>query len=152
MYYNNAFLQICLVMPEKMQLKTYKRATSWSLHLKARVVQRFNSFQKQKPFSAFVSHTFSWHVKQKYAQRYYLHMIHIPWLSMTFLKLFKTLGLAITFKNFKNFPCFMVYLHIKQFNKQYRLWCPPKCVPLVICSNLSIKQNFKIPWPSKTNN
>ena len=56
----------------------------------------------------------------------------------------KTLGLAVTLKNFRNFPCFRVFLDFKQFNK-HKLWCSPKCVIfgllknsflcLFICSN-----------------
>ena len=65
-------------------------------------------------------------------------------------KFSKTLGLAVSFKNFKNFPCFGVFFDLKQFNRR-KLWCPPKCMPfelavwlllytlhcpcLVICSN-----------------
>ena len=60
--------------------------------------------------------------------------------SMTFHDLFsfsKTLGLAVIFKNFKNFPCFRVFLDLKQFNG-YELWCPPKCVPLALFNYFSL--------------
>ena len=30
---------------------------------------------------------------------------------------FKTLGLAVTFKNFKDFPCLRVFLGVTQFNR-----------------------------------
>ena len=46
----------------------------------------------------------------------------------------KTLGLAVTLKNFKNFPCFRVFLDSKQFNK-HKLWCSPKCVPFGLLKN-----------------
>ena len=84
--------------------------------------------------------------------------------SMTLHDLFslsKTLGLAVIFKNFKNFPCFRVFLDLKQFNG-YELWRPPKCVPfvlfilhcpcLVIFSNWSVKHSLNFPWLSRTNN
>ena len=79
------------------------------------------------------------------------------------------LGLAVTFKNFQNFPCFRVFFDFKQFNR-HKLWCPPKCMPLalfnysslyycilhcpclIIGSNWSIKQNFNLPWLSMTKN
>ena len=39
-----------------------------------------------------------------------------------------TLGLAVTYENFQNFPCFRVLFYLKQFNR-HKLWYPPKCVP-----------------------
>ena len=42
-----------------------------------------------------------------------------------------TLGLAVTFENFQNFPCFRVFFYLKQFNR-HKLWCPPKCVPFAL--------------------
>ena len=79
------------------------------------------------------------------------------------------IGLAVTFKNFQNFPCFRVFFDLKQFNR-HKLWCPPKCMRLalfnysslyycilhcpclIICSNWSIKQNFNLPWLLMTEN
>ena len=45
-----------------------------------------------------------------------------------FFKFSKTLGLVVTFKKFKNFPCFRVVFDLKQFNR-HKLWFPPKCMP-----------------------
>ena len=46
-------------------------------------------------------------------------------------KFSKTLGLAVTFKNFKNFPCFRVFLGLKEFNR-HKLWCSQKCVAFAL--------------------
>ena len=42
------------------------------------------------------------------------------------------IGLAVTFKNFQNFPCFRVFFDLKQFNR-HKLWCPPKCMRFKHC-------------------
>ena len=47
------------------------------------------------------------------------------------------LGLAVTFKNFQNFPCFRVFFYFKQFNR-HKLWCPPKCMPLALFNYSSL--------------
>ena len=46
-------------------------------------------------------------------------------------KFSKTLGLAVSFKNFKKFPCFRVFYDLKQFNR-YKLWCLPKYMPFAL--------------------
>ena len=98
-----------------------------------------------------------------YGQDSYSFALFMP-NSMTFhhffhdlFKFSKTLGLAVSFKHFKNFPCFRVFYDVKQFNR-HKLWCLPKSMPfamfncLVICSNSFIKQNFNFTWLSRTNN
>ena len=95
--------------------------------------------------------------------------LQIPWLFPWPFQVFHNFSLAVTFKNFQNFPCFRVFFDFKQFNR-HKLWCPPKCMPLalfnysslyycilhcpclIICSNWSIKQNFNLPWLSMTEN
>ena len=47
------------------------------------------------------------------------------------------LGLAVTFKPFYDFPCFRVFLDLKQFNR-HKLWCPSKCVPFALFSYFSL--------------
>ena len=57
--------------------------------------------------------------------------------SMTFhnffhdlLKVSMTLGLAVTFEHFQNFPCFRVLSDLTQFNR-HKLWCLPKYVSFI---------------------
>ena len=52
-------------------------------------------------------------------------------------KFSKTLGLAVTFKRFKNFPCFRGSLDLKQFNR-HKLWCPSQCVPFALVNYSSL--------------
>ena len=57
-----------------------------------------------------------------------------------FLDLFKfsiTLGSAVTFENFQNFPCFRVLFDLKQFNR-HKLWCPLKWVPFALFNSSSL--------------
>jgi len=48
-----------------------------------------------------------------------------------------TLGLVVTFKNFRNFPGLGVFFDFKQFNR-HNLWCPPKYVPFVLFNYSSL--------------
>ena len=57
--------------------------------------------------------------------------------SMTFHDLVSFSKLAVIFKNLKNFPCFRVFLDLKQFNG-YELWCPPKYVPFALFNYSSL--------------
>ena len=47
--------------------------------------------------------------------------------SMTFSSFFMTLGLAVTFENFQNYPCFRVIQL-----KRHKLQCLPKCVSFAL--------------------
>ena len=46
-------------------------------------------------------------------------------------KISKTLGLVVAFKNLKHFPCFRVFLDLKEFNR-HKLWCSQKCVAFAL--------------------
>ena len=64
--------------------------------------------------------------------------------SMTFHDIFhhlfkfsNTLGLAVTFTNFKNVPCFRVFLDLKEFNR-HKLWGSQKWVPFALFNYSSL--------------
>ena len=46
-------------------------------------------------------------------------------------KFSKALGLAVSLKHFKTFPCCRVFFDLKQFNRP-KLQCPPRCVPFAL--------------------
>ena len=52
-------------------------------------------------------------------------------------KFCKTLGLAGQFQKFKNFPCFTVFLDLKQFNR-HKLWHPPRMCAVYALFNIAL--------------
>ena len=52
-------------------------------------------------------------------------------------KLSKTLGIAISFKQFTNFPCFRGIFDLKQFNG-HKLWCQQQCLPFSLFNYSSL--------------
>ena len=46
-------------------------------------------------------------------------------------KFSKTLGLAVSFKKFTNFPCCRVFFDLQQFNR-HKLWYPQQCMPFTL--------------------
>ena len=53
-------------------------------------------------------------------------------------KFSKTLGLVVSStEKIKNFPCFRVFLDLKQFNRHKR-WCPPQRVPFALFNYSSL--------------
>ena len=62
----------------------------------------------------------------------------ILWLSLAFSM---TLGWAVTFENFQNFPLFSLFFDLKQFNKN-KLRYPPKCVLFALFNYSSLTYIF----------
>ena len=62
----------------------------------------------------------------------------ILWLSLAFAM---TLGWAVTFENFQNFPLFSLFFDLKQFNKN-KFCYPPKCVLFALFNYSSLTYIF----------
>ena len=60
-----------------------------------------------------------------------------PWRFLWPFQVFKDLRFSCQFQKIKNFPCFRVFLDLKQFNRHKR-WCPPQCVPFALFNYSSL--------------
>ena len=81
----------------------------------------------------------------------------ILWLSLAFSM---TLGWAVTFENFQNFPLFSIFFDLKQFINKNKFRYPPKCVLFALFNYSSLtyiflalsstSKNFNFLWLSRT--
>ena len=87
------------------------------------------------------------HVKGSYS--FYLFKFHDFFHDL--FQFSMTLGIAVTFKNVENYPCFRAVFDLIHNLQQITLWCPPKCVPFELLNCLSLS-NFVLVFTSAVTN